>query len=505
MIETPVDSLPTILKDLRASFNAGKTKPLAWRKRQIEQLYKMCDEQKEVFASAANADFHRPSAETLLYDCGVIRNECTHVLNHIDEWAGDDHRSDALAFATMGKYVHPEPYGICLIIGAWNYPFLLTLSPVIGALAAGNCAILKPSELAPNSAAIMATMVERYLDPSCIRVVLGAVDQTQALLKGDIDHVFYTGSTAVGKLIMKAAAEKMIPVVLECGGKSPVYIADDANIPVTAKRIAWGKTINCGQTCLAPDYILCSKTMETRLVPEIIKAWQSFYTTDPKNSDSYCYLVNERHFQRVKKLIDTSKVVYGGDTDANLNYISPTIMTNVDGNDKVMQEEIFGPLLPIVTVNNEHEAIEFINSRAKPLGLYVFTSNKNLAKAIIHATSAGSTCVNDVIFQIAPPSLPFGGVGESGLGNYHGKYSFDTFSHPRSVVFSPLWAEPVLSIRNPPYTKKKTSSLESLVKVYRRWLPFPRVSFWFWAFAALAIAVASRVIIRGVKHEQWNF
>jgi aldehyde dehydrogenase (NAD+) len=248
MIETPVENIPNIFRDLRTSFVSGKTKPVSWRKRQIEQIHKMCDEQKDVFASAANADFHRPHAETLLYDCGVLRNECIHTLNHIDEWASDEYRSDSLAYATMDKYVHHEPYGICLIIGAWNYPFQVALSPLIGAIAAGNCAILKPSELAPNSAAIIATMIERYLDTSCIRVVLGAIDQTQSLLKGDINHVFYTGSTAVGKVILKAAAEKMVPAIVECGGKSPVYVADDANLAVTATRLAWGKTINCGQT-----------------------------------------------------------------------------------------------------------------------------------------------------------------------------------------------------------------------------------------------------------------
>ncbi|CAF1262265.1 unnamed protein product [Adineta steineri] len=506
MTETPMDTIPTMFKDLRATFNSGKTRPVAWRKKQIEQIIKMCEEQKEVFASAANTDFHRPNAETYLYDCGVIKNECTHLLNHIDEWARDESCSDSLAFATMDKYVHPEPFGICLIIGAWNYPFQLTLSPLIGAIAAGNCAVIKPSELAPNSAAIIAAMVERYLDPACIRVVLGAIDQTHALLKGDIDHVFYTGSTAVGKIIMKTVAEKMIPVVLECGGKSPVYVADDANIGVTATRIAWGKTINCGQTCVAPDYILCSKETESRLIPEIIKAWQSFYTNDAANSDSYCHIVNERHYERIQKLIDTAKVTYGGQTDATRNYISPTIMTNVNGNDKVMQEEIFGPILPFVTVKSEQEAIEFINARPKPLALYVFTSNKNLAKTIINATSSGSSCVNDVIFQIAPPSLPFGGVGESGLGNYHGKYSFNTFSHNRSVVYSPTWAEAVLSKRNPPYTQKKTAFMESLAKVHRNWLPIPRIGgFWFWAFAALATAVTARVVIRGIQDDKWEF
>ncbi|CAF3876560.1 unnamed protein product [Rotaria sp. Silwood1] len=505
MAETPLDSIPSIFQDLRASFKSGKTKSIAWRKRQIEQLYKMCDEQKDVFASAAYADFHRPSAETLLYDCGVLRNECIHTLNHIDEWSRDEYRSDALAYATMDKCVHPEPYGICLIIGAWNYPFLVTLSPLIGALAAGNCAIIKPSELAPKSAAIIAKMVERYLDPSCIRVVLGAVDQTQALLKGNIDHVFYTGSTMIGKVVMRAAAEKMIPVVLECGGKSPVYVADDANIGVTAKRIAWGKAINCGQTCLAPDYILCSKTTESRLIPEIVKAWQSFYTDNPINSDSYCHMVNERHFERVKTLIDATKVVYGGQTDAEQNYIAPTIMTNVNGTDKVMQEEIFGPLLPIITVNNELEAVEFINSRPKPLALYVFTSNKNLAKTVINSTSSGSTCVNDVIFQIAPPCLPFGGVGESGFGNYHGKYSFDTFSHMRSVAYSSTWSEFLVSKRNPPYNQKKTASLESLAKVSRNWLPLPRLGFWFWAFAALTTAITTRIVVRGIKDDEWKF
>lgn len=505
MDETPINSIPTVLGDLRKTFNTGKTKSVAWRKQQIEQIYKMFDEQKEVFASAAKADFHRPSAETYLYDCGVLRNECIHTLNHIDEWVRDEPRSDALAFATMEKYVHHEPFGVCLIIGAWNYPYLLTISPLIGAIAAGNCAVVKPSELAPNSAAIVANMIQKYLDPAAIRVVLGGADQTQELLKGDINHVFYTGSTAVGKLIMKAVAEKMIPVVLECGGKSPVYIADDANVAVTANRIAWGKTINCGQTCLAPDYLLCSKTMENRLVPEIVKAWQSFYTDNALNSDSFCHIVNQRHFERVKKLIDTSKVVYGGQTDANENYISPTIMTNVDGNDKVMQEEIFGPILPIVTVNNEQEAIQFINARPKPLALYVFTSNKSLAKTVINATSSGSTCVNDVIFQIAPPSLPFGGVGESGVGNYHGKYSFETFSHTRSVVFNPTWTDPILSKRNPPYNASKVSTLEKLSKVHRRWISIPRPGFWFWAFAALTTAVTARILIRGFRDDRWDF
>jgi len=266
-----------------------------------------------------------------------------------------------------------------------------------------------------------------------------------------------------------------------------------------------GKNDELWTNMLAPDYILCSKTMENRLVPEIVKAWQSFYTDDAINSDSYCHIVNERHFERVKKLIDPSKVIHGGQTDANQNYISPTIMTNVNGNDKVMQEEIFGPLLPFVTVNNEREAVEFINNRPKPLALYIFTSNKNLAKTIINSTSSGSTCVNDVIFQIAPPSLPFGGVGESGLGNYHGKYSFETFSHRRSVVYSPTWTEPILTKRNPPYTQKKTALLESFAKVHRKWFPFPRVGFWFWAFAILATAVTTRIVVRGVKDDRWEF
>jgi len=504
MNDTPVDTIPTILKDVRSAFNSGKSKSLAWRKQQIEQIYKMCDEQKEVFASAAKADFHRPNAETFLYDCGILKNDCVHTLNHIDEWVKDEARSDAIAFATMDKYIHYEPYGVCLIIGAWNYPFLLTISPLIGAIAAGNCAIIKPSELAPKSAAALASMVKKYLDPACIQVVLGGADQTQELLKGNIDHVFYTGSTAVGKIVMRAVADKMIPVVLECGGKSPVYIADDANVSVTANRIAWGKTINCGQTCLAPDYILCSKTMEIRIVPEIIKAWQSFYTENALNSDSFCHIVNQRHFERVRKLIDPNKVAYGGQTDANENYISPTIMTNVDSNDKVMQEEIFGPILPFITVNNEQEAVQFINARPKPLALYVFTSNKSLAQRIIDSTSSGSTCVNDVIFQIAPPSLPFGGVGESGLGNYHGKYSFETFSHSRSVVYNPTWTDPILSQRNPPYTASKLSNLDKLSKVHRKWFSIPRPGFWFWAFALLATGVATRVIMRGVQDDRWD-
>ena len=256
---------------------------------------------------------------------------------------------------------------------------------------------------------------------------------------------------------------------------------------------------------LAPDYILCSKATEQRIIPEIIKAWRLFYTDNPLNSDSYCHIVNSRHFERVKRLIDPAKVVHGGHTNAGENYIAPTIMTNVQATDKVMQEEIFGPLLPIITVDNEQQAIDFVNERAKPLALYVFTSNKNLAKTIINATSAGSTCVNDVIFQIAPPSLPFGGVGESGFGNYHGKYSFEAFSHPRSVAYSATWSEPLLAKRNPPYSDKKTAFLSSMAKVHRQWLPLPQLGFWFWAFTALATAVTARVVLRGVQEEKWEF
>ncbi|CAF0989004.1 unnamed protein product [Adineta steineri] len=496
MGETSLDTIETIFKELRQTFQTGKTKSLSWRKRQLEQLYKMCDEQKDTLAAAANADFHRPYTETCLFDCSSVRNECNHALNNIDEWASDEKVSDIFAYATMDKYIHPEPLGVTLIIGAWNYPYLVTLAPLVGAIAAGNCAIIKPSELAPRSAAIIATMVERYLDTSCIRVVLGAVEQTQALLKGDIDKIFYTGSTTVGKIIMKAAADKLIPVTLECGGKSPVYIADDANIKNCAKRLAWGKTINCGQTCLAPDYVLCSKATEGRLIPEIVKAWQEFYTSNPLNSESYCHIVNDRHFERVKKLINKDKVTHGGQTDSNANYIAPTIMTNITAEDDVMQEEIFGPLLPFVTVNNEQEAIKFINSRDKPLALYLFTTNKSLANKIIQATSSGSTCVNDIIVQVAPLGLPFGGVGASGFGAYHGKYSFDTFSHRRTVVHVPNWTEFIVAKRNPPYKTKEISFIEKKTKVKRRWRFLPRRGFWFWAVVALIVALSARAIRR---------
>ncbi|CAF1535299.1 unnamed protein product [Didymodactylos carnosus] len=371
----------------------------------------------------------------------------------------------------------------------------------------GNCAVIKPSELAPKCAQAMFDMLPRYLDIQCIKTVLGGADQTQALLKGDIDYIFYTGSTAVGKIIMQAAADKMIPVTLECGGKSPVYVADDANIEIAAKRIAWGKCVNSGQTCVAPDYLLCSKATEQRLIPEVVKAWEEFYTENPLESHSYAHIVNDRHFKRVEKLIDHSKLAYGGQCDENHNYISPTIMTNVTKDDKVMQEEIFGPILPFVNVNDETEAISFINNNPKPLALYVFTGNKNLAKRIISGTSSGSVCVNDVILQAAPCALPFGGVGPSGLGHYHGKYSFDTFSHKRAVAFSSNFGDSLLAIRNPPYAQTKTKRLEFISKSYRNWFSIPRVfkTFWFWAFFCLANAVLIKIIWKGIKYDRWEF
>lgn len=356
-----------------------------------------------------------------------------------------------------------DPLGVVLIIGAWNYPVQLTLLPMVAAIAAGNAVIVKPSELSPHTAQLLADLFPKYLDKDFFRVVNGGVAETTKLLEQKLDFILYTGNGVVGRIIMAAAAKNLTPVCLELGGKSPVVVLDDADPVNAARRIAWGRFVNVGQTCIAPDYVLCSPAMEKKLVPQLEAAIKEYYGEDPQKSDSYGRMVNANHFRRVSGLIEKEKVALGGQTDEAGLYIAPTVMTGITAESPAMQQEIFGPLLPILNIGSVDEAITFINDRDKPLSLYVFGKSSSQIKKVLTSTSSGSVVVNDTLMQAGVPTLPFGGVGASGMGSYHGKHGFDMMSHAKATMIKSQGLETPQKMRYPPYTDKKIGMLRRLM------------------------------------------
>jgi len=346
-------------------------------------------------------------------------------------------------------YIYPEPYGLALIIAPWNYPFQLMLSPLVGAMAAGNCAILKPSEVSPHSSRAINEIISNNFDSSYISVIEGGIEESQALLAEKFDYIFYTGSTNVGKIVMSAAAQHLTPVTLELGGKSPCIAEPELNIDIAAKRIIWGKYFNAGQTCIAPDYLLVNKSIKARLIARIKEYIAEFYGEEPALSPHYARIINERHFDRISGLMDEGEIIAGGQTDRDERYIAPTVIDEITLTSKIMQEEIFGPILPILEYEDLQEAVNIINSKPKPLALYLFTNDKKKQEKVLKETSSGGVCINDTIFHLTPPDLPFGGVGDSGMGCYHGKYSFNTFTHNKSAFKQTVLYD--LKFRYPPY------------------------------------------------------
>ncbi|KAJ7308815.1 hypothetical protein JRQ81_008083 [Phrynocephalus forsythii] len=373
---------------------------------------------------------------------------------------------------TLGDevYIQREPFGVVLIIGAWNYPFSLIIHPLVGAIAAGNAVVIKPSEISEHTAKLFQELIPQYLDKELYPVINGGVPETTEVLKQRFDHILYTGNSTVGRIIMEAAAKHLTPVTLELGGKSPCYIDKNCDLDVACRRITWGKYMNCGQTCIAPDYILCDPSIQDEIVKRVEKALKDFYGDDVKKSPDYERIVNQRHFKRIMGLLEGQKAVLGGDVDEAECYIAPTILTNVSPSAKVMQEEIFGPILPIIPVKDLEEAIRFINEREKPLALYVFAKDKKIIKRMIAETSSGGVTANDVLMHYSVPGLPFGGVGNSGMGAYHGRHSFETFSHRRSCLVRSLAMESVNKLRYPPASQKKVDWMKTFVlaKLNRR-------------------------------------
>ncbi|MEO0757798.1 MAG: aldehyde dehydrogenase [Cyanobacteria bacterium J06648_16] len=439
-----------VIQAQRAFFATGATKPVEFRSAQLERLKSAILARQTEIVQAAKDDLGRPEFEGY-FEIGVV-SELSYILKNLKKWAKPRRVGVPLPQLPGSAWVQPEPLGVVLVIGPWNYPFQLVISPLMGAIAAGNCAILKPSELAPATSRVVAELVQETFDPSYVAVLEGGVETAQALLAEKFDHIFFTGGTRVGQIVMEAAAKQLTPVTLELGGKSPCIVDKDVNVEVTAKRIAWGKYLNMGQTCVAPDYLLVHEDIKLPLLAELQKVLGEFYGEDPASSPDLARLVSDKQFDRLEPLLAGETVAIGGETDRTQRYIAPTVLNNVSWDAPIMQEEIFGPLLPVVTYESIDEAISQINARPKPLALYVFSRDRKLQDKVLSETSSGGACVNDVFLQVAVWNMPFGGVGQSGIGAYHGKTSFETFSHQKSVLKKPFWFD--LAWRYAPYANK---------------------------------------------------
>jgi len=461
-VNTPsVADIAPKIQLIKNTFASGKTKPLPWRIEQLTQIRKMVVEQQDKIFVAMQQDLGRCNMESWTAELGGVISEVDHSLKHLKKWV-KPRKVPTPIIAQPGKsYMLPEPLGTILIIGAWNYPLLLVLSPLISAISAGNNAIIKPSELSANVSKLLVELVAQYLDNDAFAVVEGAVDETTELLKHQFDHIIYTGGEVVGKIVMRAAAEFLTPVTLELGGKSPCIVDSSTDLDVTAARIVWSKWMNAGQTCVAPDYVLVEESFAAPLIDAIKHKLTEFYSADASSSKDYGRIVSERHLTRIVSYLDGQEVVHGGKHDVANKYIEPTIVLNPAHDSLLMQQEIFGPILPIVTVKNISESILFVNKRAKPLALYIFSKNKDFEQQVLTATSAGMVCINDGFMFAANPNLPFGGVGSSGTGAYHGKIGFDNFSHLKTVMKRSFWFD--VPLRYPPFTDKKFKLLKKLI------------------------------------------
>ncbi|MEA5541017.1 aldehyde dehydrogenase [Limnoraphis robusta Tam1] len=439
-----------LIQQQRQFFATGQTKNVNFRREQLQRLKQaIIDHQGDIIAGV-KADLNRPEFEAYFEIASV--SEVNYAIKHLKSWTKPKKVPTSIDQFPASAQIFPEPLGVVLIIGPWNYPFQLMISPLVGAIAAGNCAILKPSEIAANTSKVVAKMIQKTFDPAYVAAVEGGVETSQALLAQKFDHIFFTGGTKIGKIVMEAAAKHLTPVTLELGGKSPCIVESDVQLDYTAKRIAWGKFLNAGQTCIAPDYLLVHRKIKTPLLEKIKQNIQEFYGENPEKSPDYCRIISPRQFERLAGFLQNAKVIVGGQTNPEDHYIAPTLLDQVSWDDPVMQEEIFGPILPVLEYNDLGEAIAQINSRPKPLALYLFSKDQAKQQQVLQNTSSGGVCLNDTVMQVGVTNLPFGGVGESGIGSYHGKASFDTFSHYKSVLKKFFWLDP--NWRYAPYQGK---------------------------------------------------
>lgn len=446
----------------RAHFQSGATLPLSARREALHALGQAIRLHERDIAAALAADLNKSPAESYMCEIGMTLSELRYAERHLNHWARDRSVPTPLSQFHAKSFTVCDPYGVVLIMSPWNYPFLLTLEPLIGAIAAGNCCIVKPSAYSPATSALIQRLLSQCFPPEYVAVVEGGRAENQALLEQKFDYIFFTGSVAVGKEVMAKASVHLTPVTLELGGKSPCVVDKSAKLDLAAKRLVFGKLLNCGQTCVAPDYVLIDKARKDDFLAALKKWMSAMYGSDPLDNQGYVRMINRKHFDRVMGLIDPEKVVYGGQGDPETLKIQPTILDHVSPEDPVMQEEIFGPVLPILTYDSLDEAVDFINGRPHPLALYLFSEDKAVQERFLRHVPFGGGCINDTIIHLASSRLGFGGVGDSGMGSYHGKKSFETFSRRKSIVKKSTWLD--LPIRYAPYSPKQEKLLRFFLK-----------------------------------------
>jgi aldehyde dehydrogenase (NAD+) len=426
--------LEELVTEQRAYFHSGKTRNIDLRILRLKALYYGILKYEKEIVAALKQDLNKSEFESYSAEIGVTLKEISHTLKSIKKWAKPKRVKNTLTHVGSTSTLIPEPYGVTLIIAPWNYPFYLALTPLIGAIAAGNTAIVKPSELTPNVAAVVKTLLEELYPREFVAVVEGGVETSQTLLEQKFDYIFFTGSTNVGKIVMEAAAKQLIPITLELGGKSPTIVHHDANLALAAKRIVWGKYMNAGQTCIAPDYVYVHHAVKDQFLLHVQKEINTLYGKNPLENTNYTRIVSKRHYERLLHFLHDGNLAIGGKAKEETLTIEPTVIDQVDWSMPIMQEEIFGPLLPILEYHNIEAVIEEVLKRPKPLALYIFAQDKAVQQEVINRVSFGGGCINDTVYHVAQPNLPFGGVGESGIGKYHGEYSFQTFSHYKGIV-----------------------------------------------------------------------
>jgi len=446
----------------RAFFSKGETQTTSFRTQQLRVLRDMIVRRERDILDALRRDLGKPETEAYVSELAVVLHEIDWALTRVRSWARPRRVRTPVILFPATSWIYPQPYGSVLIIGPFNYPFQLAVLPLVGALAAGNCAVVKPSEVAPHTARLISEMIGASFDPAYLAVVEGGVEETQVLLADRFDYILFTGSSKVGRIVMAAAATHLTPVTLELGGKNPCIVDADADLDKAARRIAWGKFINAGQTCIAPDFVLAHRSIKPALVQRLSATIDAFFGADPMASADFGRIINDKHFARLASLMHEGDVVIGGRAVAEQRYIAPTVIDNVSWNHPVMQEEIFGPILPVLDFDTLEETIEVLEGQPKPLAVYYFSSNRARQDEVLRRLRSGGACINDTFAQMLNPRLPFGGVGDSGLGAYHGKTSFDTFSHFKSVVKRSTWADP--GFKYPPY-KTPLSSLRRITRL----------------------------------------
>ena len=455
-------NIEQIVSAQRAYFAKGETLDLSFRRSALTRLKAAILAHENDINAALLADLNKSASETYMCETGMTLAELSYVLAHMNRWAKPCRVLTPLAQFHARSFTVKNPYGVTLIMSPWNYPFMLTMEPLIGALAAGNCCVVKPSAYAPVISSVIRTIISECFPPEYVAVVEGGRRENQALLDQRFDYIFFTGGVTVGKEVMRKAAEHLTPVSLELGGKSPCIVDATAKLDLAAKRLAFGKLLNCGQTCVAPDYLLIDRKVKDEFLALLKKHITAMIGEDALQNENYVRMVNRRHYDRVLSLIDPAKVVFGGKGDPDSLHIQPTVMDNVTAEDAVMQEEIFGPILPVIAYDSIDEAIAFINEREHPLALYLFSEDKATQERFLHAVPFGGGCINDTIIHLATSRMGFGGVGQSGMGSYHGKKSFDTFSHEKSIVSKSTWMD--LPVRYMPYSTIK----DKLLRIFLR-------------------------------------